>query len=217
MIADISFRIYGERIPLDHGYALYSSLARFNPSWHESEWLGIHPINGLAVKDAVRLTRFSRLRVRAPIDRLPELIRLAGKRLRLQGRARHDEILIGVPEVLPLRSSSSLRSRCVTIKVSEVEKTKREPDRDMFLTAARKQLAAHNIKGELWIDDARDTQGRERSRRVLHIKDQTIVGYAVTISNLNEEDSLKLQIEGLGGRRRLGCGLFVPFRKREAR
>jgi len=36
------------------------------------------------------------------------------------------------------------------------------------------------------------------------------VGYAVRVSGLSDEDSLKLQERGLGGKRRMGCGVFVP-------
>lgn len=214
-VFDLSFRITGNYIPYDHGYALYSALARFNPAWHEAAWLGVHPINGLAIKDTVRLTRFSRLRLRTPSEKLAELIRLAGKRLRLESRSHHYEIMIGVPEVLPLRPLPTLRARCMTIKISEVENTEHGPNREMFLAAARKQLAARSIAGDLWIDETLDTQGRECSRRVLRIKNKTIVGYAVTVSNLSDEDSLRLQVEGLGGRRKFGCGLFMPLRKRE--
>ena len=209
---DLSFRIMGDSVAYDHAYALYSALARFNAGWHEAQWLGIHTIKGLAFKDAIRLTPFSELRLRAPTEKLPELIRLAGKRLILKTDSRHDQILIGVPQVLSLWASPILRSSCVTIKISEVENTERTPDREMFLSAAQKQLAAHKIAGDLWIDDSLDTQGRERSRRVLHIKHKTIIGYAVTVSNLSDEDSLRLQVEGLGGRRKFGCGLFFPVR-----
>jgi CRISPR-associated protein Cas6 len=209
---DLSFRIMGDSVPYDHAYALYSALATFNAGWHQAEWLGIHPINGLAFKDAVRLTRFSHLRLRTPPEKLPELIRLAGKRLLLKTNSRRDQILIGVPQVLSLRPSPSLRASCMTIKISEVENTERTPDREMFLSAAQKQLAARNIVGDLWINHSLDTQGREHSRRVLRIKHKIIIGYAVTVSNLSDEDSLRLQVEGLGGRRKFGCGLFLPVR-----
>ena len=38
---------------------------------------------------------------------------------------------------------------------------------------------------------------------------------AVNIRDLNEEDSLKLQEVGIGGRRRMGCGIFVPETDRD--
>jgi hypothetical protein len=32
-------------------------------------------------------------------------------------------------------------------------------------------------------------------------------------SGLSAEDSLRLQEVGIGGRRHMGCGVFVPFRR----
>jgi CRISPR-associated protein Cas6 len=47
-------------------------------------------------------------------------------------------------------------------------------------------------------------------RRVMNIKDKRIVGYALRIVGLTAEESIRLQETGLGGRRRMGCGIFLP-------
>ena len=52
-------------------------------------------------------------------------------------------------------------------------------------------------------------------RRVFRIKDKTVVGYGVRIAGLNATESLRLQEHGLGGRRKMGCGVFVPVRRSE--
>lgn len=36
------------------------------------------------------------------------------------------------------------------------------------------------------------------------------MGFGLTVTNLNQIDSLTLQQEGLGGKRKMGCGMFVP-------
>ena len=41
------------------------------------------------------------------------------------------------------------------------------------------------------------------------------MGYAVHIGGLNAAESLRLQEQGLGGRRKMGCGVFVPVRRSE--
>ena len=46
----------------------------------------------------------------------------------------------------------------------------------------------------------------------MRVKGQVIVGFAVQVKGLSAADSLKLQADGLGGRRRLGCGFFLPVR-----
>jgi CRISPR-associated endonuclease/helicase Cas3 len=83
----------------------------------------------------------------------------------------------------------------------------------MFLAALRKQMLERGIGGEVWIDDRKDAKGREISRRVLRIKDRVIVGYAVQVSGLTDEDSIKLQ-EAEFGRQRMGCSIFIPLEKR---
>lgn len=211
MIINISFRITGTEIPIDHGYLLYSSLSHSLPTLHNADWLAVHSINGFPVSGrTLCLTKNSRLQFSLPPERLPEIIPLAGRRLAMADGKREMAIRLGVPEVYALKPAPVLHSRCVVIKVSEAEKNNCSPDREMFLSALQNQMRSRGINGEIWIDDRRDAQGRDLSRRIIHIKEQSIVGYAVSVSGLNAEDSLKLQEVGLGGRRRMGCGIFVP-------
>jgi CRISPR-associated protein Cas6 len=51
-------------------------------------------------------------------------------------------------------------------------------------------------------------------RRVINIAGKKVVGFALDVSELSPESSLKLQEQGLGGRRHMGCGLFLPTRLR---
>src|ERR1043166_7002486 len=84
MILDVSFRVLGHEIPLDHSYALYSSLSRQLPSLHGAEWLGIHRITGLQIDGKrLRLTPDSRLRLRLPSEYLPSVMPLAGCTVKL--------------------------------------------------------------------------------------------------------------------------------------
>jgi CRISPR-associated protein Cas6 len=213
MIIDVAFRILGkENIPQDHGYALYSAISRLHPILHAADWLAIHPISGFPSQRGLALTPRSRLQLRLPSEKLPAVLPLAGKPLVLSTANGTVRIRLGVPEVYGLKPSSDLHSRCVVIKVSEVEISERNPDREMFLAAVLRQMQSRDIKGEVWIDDRRDAKGRELSRRIVRIKDKTIVGYSVRVSGLkSDDDSIKLQNIGLGGRQRMGCGIFVPL------
>lgn len=38
-----------------------------------------------------------------------------------------------------------------------------------------------------------------------------MVGFGVTLHDLNEEGALAVQYAGLGGKQRMGCGVFVPL------
>lgn len=210
---DVAFRLTGQSIPLDHGYSLYSALSKLAPQLHEAAWLGIHQISGTpAAPGLLALSQWSRLCFRLPAEKIADLIPLAGKRLELQDTGRKHFLHIGVPEVYSLTAAPSLYSRYVAIKLSETEKTDASPTRGMFKKAIEQQLNKMNIAGDVWIDDGRDSKARELSRRVLRIKNKAIVCYSVRIDNLSPDDSLLLQEAGVGGRRRMGCGLFLPIK-----
>lgn len=197
---DCFFSVVGARIPADHGYALYSALSRVLPDLHEARWLAIHPIRRFP--DEILILRL-------PLERLPSVLPLAGKRIVINDSGKDFPVHLGLPEVHALKPAAVLHSRCVVIKVSEATKNKTQPNRYTFLASAQAQLQERGIKGETTIDDRRDEKGRECARRVVHIKNKIIVGYAVRVSGLSDEDSLKLQECGLGGRQRMGCGIFV--------
>jgi CRISPR-associated endonuclease/helicase Cas3 len=38
-----------------------------------------------------------------------------------------------------------------------------------------------------------------------------VVGFSLIASDLSDEDSIKLQQFGLGGKHRMGCGIFTSF------
>lgn len=188
---DVSFRITGSSVPLDHGYALYSALSRILSALHDNKELGVHPLTGLRVGNVLRLSRGSRLRLRLPATRIAEVLPVAGKRLDLLGNT----LQVGVPEIHSLRPAAVLQARLVNVKGFEEE--------NRFHGAAQRQLAALAIQGQLAV-------GR---RRVMRIKDKTIVGFRVVVSGLTTEESIALQENGIGGRRRMGCGIFVPVQR----
>ena len=47
------------------------------------------------------------------------------------------------------------------------------------------------------------------------MKGKTLVGYGVKITDLNEKDSISLQEQGIGGKHKMGCGVFMPMRKKQ--
>jgi CRISPR-associated protein Cas6 len=185
---DLCFRLTGSSVPLDHGYALYAALSAALSTVHQARWLGVHPLNGLPVGRELELSRTSRLRLRLPATKIADVIPLAGKRIEVNNQV----LQLGVPEVHPLRPAAALGARLVNIKGFE--------EAEAFHQAALRQLTALGIRGQLSV-------GR---RRVMRIKDKTIVGFQATVIGLTPEESITLQQHGLGGRRLMGCGLFIP-------
>lgn len=197
-------------IPADHGYILFAAVRQVLPWIHGDRRVGIHPLRGrLAGQRTLLLDERVRLVIRVPVDLIPALLPLAGQVLDVAG----SRVAVGTPDVRALVPRADLFSRLVVIRGYV------EPG--SFLEAARQQLGTIGVSGDLYLArrqarhslEGRRTSGSgEWLRRTLRVGDREIVGYAVEIRGLSSEDSIRLQSAGLGGRRRFGCGIFVPAR-----
>lgn len=206
-IVDLSFRLRGTMIAADHGYSLFSAISRHLPDLHGDESVGIHPISGQLVGGRqLALTPGSRLVLRLPVTSIPSAIKLAGRRLEVDG----NPLLVGVPTVRPLRPVPALQSRLVVIRGFM--------ETGSFLEAVNRQLEAQAISGTARLVTHRRTSSIEAHttrtdayvRRTLRIRDKEIVGFALHVEDLSPPDSIRLQSRGLGGRRRFGCGILLP-------
>ena len=91
-------------------------------------------------------------------------------------------------------------------------KNSQTPER--FLAVARQKLDGIGVAGEPGIPLIQEGERTgEPHRKVLRIKGRRIIGYPLQIAGLTAEESLRLQEDGLGGRTRMGCGFFTPFRR----
>ena len=188
---DLVFRLRGSTIPVDHGYALYAALSRLVPALHGAHAIGVQPIRGTYRGNGLlHLMTFSQLVLHLPDDQIRTYLTLAGKRLDVEGHV----LQVGVPTIRALRPAATLRARLVTIKGF----LESEP----FLEATRRQLQSLGIAGEVLLGE----------RRTLRVKEKQVVGFEVAMTGMTAAESLILQEQGLGGRRRMGCGVFVPWR-----
>jgi CRISPR-associated protein Cas6 len=189
---DLAFRLTGAKVPVDHGYALYSAISRIVPEIHEARNIGVHPIRGTYSGNGELILRdSSRLVVRMESEQIGQFLKLAGKKLEIDGYS----LRVGIPEVRLLRPRAALYSRVVTIKGFM------EPA--IFVEAARRQVEKIGVHAELQVGE----------RRTFRIKDKQVVGFEVAATDLDAQDSIRLQEGGLGGRRHMGCGVFVPWRR----
>jgi CRISPR-associated protein Cas6 len=200
MKVDLAFSIMCiHSLPADHGYLLYSAISRMLPEVHQADGFGIHPIRGRQIGGrTLQLTEHSLLVIRSEAEQIGQFLPLAGKPLRLLDRT----LQIGVPQVRSLVRAPALRSRLVTIKLPEVAAKPADAAAGEFRDAALRQLAELQISTEAGLSIGK--------RRTLRIKDKEVVGYEVLIEGLTAEESVLVQERGLGGRRHMGCGLFVP-------
>jgi CRISPR-associated protein Cas6 len=203
----------GKQIPADHSYFLYSALNKFLPELHhEKEPLAkdtlISDITGtLAGERKKEISDSSHIRIRTPVSHITKFFCLTGKTFKIGNTV----LMFGAPDVKEIRPCKKAYSRLVIIGGCEEPKS--------FLESANKQLNTLDIQGVLQIvkrsnalsvDTQRELDGREMLRRTITIHNFKVVGYAVEVDNMNEEDSVKLLSTGIGGRHKFGCGLFIP-------
>jgi CRISPR-associated protein Cas6 len=187
MMVDLWFPIVGRTLPSDHGYALYGALCQAVPELHAAEWWGLHTVRGTrAVAGVIALSRAPRLGLRMPPERIPMVLPLAGRRLDV---AAH-RVGLGAPTVEALVPVAALSARIATIKPFL--------DPEPFKQAAEKQLVELEVAGKVSLG----------ARKVVRIGGRRVVGFSIRVSDLAPEASLLLQEKGIGGRRRMGCGVF---------
>ncbi len=186
----------GQSLPIDRGYQLYSALSNLQASLHDWSDTSIKTISGKLdrnKRNELNLTERSKLLIRLPSEKIPFVYSFSGKSLTI---GKH-KIRLGIPEMNFLQPKPRLRSHIVVIRGYE------EPN--MFLKAARRQVEELNIKTDIKLIAKKDGTSK---RKTIKVK-QTLVGFGIEASNLSEADSIILQEKGLGGKQKMGCGVFV--------
>jgi CRISPR-associated protein Cas6 len=187
---ELKIPVTGTAVPSHHGYELFSAICRHVPEAHAADWLAVDTLPGIAKgNNTTKLDSEAKLKIRVPQERVALILALAGKRLSLG----QYQIQLGTPQINLLRPSASLHARIVTIKNHQEANT--------FLAAVYQKLALLKVAGEAAIG----------TRRVVKVSNHVVVGFALTVHGLSNEDSLLLQEQSIGGRRRFGCGYFNPI------
>lgn len=180
---ELTFPVKGTFFPADHNYGLYSSLIHFNEELRHSNWQ-LGTINGIPQHNGlIQLGDQSRLTIRCEPKEIEKFIDLKSVTV---GKW---TINVGTPRATELAPTKTLISRLVTIKGGE--------DRKSLAKALLRQSRDLGINASYAIGD----------RKTIKIKRYSIIGFEV-IADCSEEDSLTLKKIGLGGKRKMGCGVF---------
>jgi len=201
-VADLSFRIRGRTLPVEHALALLGAVQDVLGWLPGDARAGIHPIhvassgNGWvrpAADDGatLNLSRRTRLVLRLPRARLDDARALEGRRLEVAGHA----LEVGAATVRALGAGETLFARYVAHAPHEAEPA--------FVARVAHELSARGIRvRKLLCGQAhrvRSPAGELHTRSLM-------------IADLAPHDSIVLQEHGLGEGRALGCGLFVPHK-----
>jgi CRISPR-associated protein Cas6 len=187
-------------LPAEHAYALSQALHQALPWMDEEERVGVHPIYGAESGNGwqrpedpdapIYLSRRQKMILRVPQERVEDVKQLSGQTLEI------DSYSLTVGDEARTRLLSDLP----TLFARNVA-TEPGLNEDEFLARVAEELREMDIQVKKMMAsierEIRTPQGPVHTRGLM-------------LADLMPEDSVRLQEEGLGPHRKLGCGLFVP-------
>lgn len=196
-VLDVVYSMSCKCIPLEHAHAMSEALHLALPWLGEEKYAGIHPVYGAESgngwerpdTEVLYLSRRQKLTLRLPKTRLKDAEALIGQTLNISGY----DMMVGEFTTKRLSDLPTLFARNV---VGEAEQSE-----DEFLAEAAKELS------EMGIQVKKMMCGIERS---IQLPDKTLHTRGLMLADLEKDESLRLQEQGLGPARKLGCGLFLP-------
>jgi CRISPR-associated protein Cas6 len=200
-IVDVVYSIECRALPVDHAYALSQAIQRALPWFAQEESAGLHTIhvaesgNGWMRPEhsdaLLYLSRRTKLTLRLPKHRIEDAGKLTGQTLDIDGKPLRVEKSV----VRPLSTITTLFSRYIVMRDGT--------DEDVFLQDAMALFHKMGMRPKKMLC------GMEH---VIATPERVIRARSLMLADLAVEESVKLQQQGLGPDRKLGCGLFIPHK-----
>lgn len=189
-MSDIQFDLKGDALPLDHAWLLYQGLLSIAPWLADEAILGIHPIQGADTGGGeMILNRRIKLVVRSPAGRLDDLGKLSG----LSFQVGSHTLTLGASKIKPLTQHTPLYAHTVCTG---------SEDELAFTRDILRELDAMNIT-------TRFICGKPQK---FFDGEKIATGYSLMLHGLPIEHAIRVQQQGLGLHRKLGCGIFIPHK-----
>jgi len=186
--------VQGDRLPADHGYRLYSALVAQVPALKDLDWQ-LGTITGIPDQRGwIQLGSRSKLWLRCPLPVVAMLQPLDNAVLHLSAGSSTAFLRLGSLSGQTVEPVPALTSRLIVIK----QLAGTEVSEFNFGLSLGRQLESLGI-GRL---------PELGQRGCIQVKGHRLIGYGCKFSELEPEQSLALQAHGLGGKRRMGCGVF---------
>lgn len=196
-VVDLVFDLRCRCLPVDHAYPLLHSLLDVLP-WIADDGVGVHSIHGADSgngwmrpenpQELLYLSRRTKLVLRLPAERVPDARTLSGRTLDVGGH----RLSIEQANIRPLSAITTVLSRHVAIDEGD--------DETGFLQAAVDRLRDMGVRPKKMLC------GRETR---IATPDGGLRVRSLLLADLMPEESMTLQLRGLGPARPLGCGLFL--------
>jgi CRISPR-associated protein Cas6 len=204
-VVDLVYRINCRCLPLDHAHS-FSMAVREKLSWiDEEEQVGIHLIHGAesgngwmrpddASGELLHLSHRSRMTLRIPKHRLDDARQLSGQALDIDGYS----LQVGKANVKLFSTLPTQFARYVVVPEG-IE----HHDEETFMAYAAEQLRALDIKLRKLLC------GRTHAIRQ---PDGDLYTRSLMLADLEVEEAVTLQQQGIGRHKTMGCGLFIPHK-----
>ena len=195
-MVDLAFAIEGDRLPRDHRALLAAALEAALPWLAGTPGAGVHRLNVVTMTAAggtqALLSRRTKLVLRVPRERAADTGALVGATLDLGGHALH----VGAQHARELLPWGTLYAHTVLARADD--------DEPSFLCSVRDELDRLGVGGRIICGRRHD------------LDDEGLNGFGLMVDQLQAPDALRVMEHGLGERRALGCGIFVPHKSAAA-
>ncbi|MCB1788578.1 MAG: type I-MYXAN CRISPR-associated protein Cas6/Cmx6 [Gammaproteobacteria bacterium] len=204
-VIDLVFDIECRELPVDHAYDLSAAIAEHLPELGADHRIAVHNIhlagsqNGWERPDPklgqkLILSRRTKLTLRVTKDRRQDVEdALRGARLDVAGCS----LTVGRAKTKMLSSQGTVFSRSVVLEPGE------DTDENAFLQRIVSSLAERGIR----VKKALCGKTSEMSG-----PNGPILTRSIMIADLTADEAVRLQQEGIGPLRHMGCGIFLPHK-----
>lgn len=198
-VVDLSFKLECKILPLDHAQALADAIQSALPWFVEETRTGLHLIhvaesgNGWyrpedPENEVLCLSKRTRMTLRVPRHRIADAQALTDQTLDIEGHA----LKVGEATV---KSLSALPTQFARYVIAEADQ-----DENAFLTSMAAMLRVMDIPVKKLM------AGKQHRMR---LADGPVFTRSLMVADLAPEDAIRLQQDGLGEGRKIGCGLFL--------
>ena len=195
---DVSFKVNCNKIASDHSYDLFKAILKKFPIIEKIDNLAIHSVYGAESgagwerpETEIYLSKRTRFSIRLPIDHAQDFYKLDGQTLVIGNY----KMNLSKPTTKGLISTDTLFCRTVVVDHNKSE--------DEFLNDVSSSLKAMGINVKKMLC------GKEHAVKT---PSKTLIGKTLLITDLEKQDSIKLQELGIGIGKLYGCGIFLPHK-----
>ena len=204
-VVDLVYNINCKCLPLDHAYAFSNVILAALPWMNDEPQAGIHLIHGAesgngwmrpedTTNELLHLSKRSRMTLRVPKHRIEDAMGLTGEKLDIDGHS----LEVGKAKVKLFSTLPTQFARYVVVPEGVSN-----DDEAAFMAYAVEELKALDVRVRKLLC------GRAHA---LQHPDGDLYARSIMLADLDLEEAVTLQQQGVGQHRKIGCGLFMPHK-----